>query len=342
MLSILSYLGHKVTFWPDNLVKNEPYVTNLQQKGIEIIYGSNSFESFIKKHKNDFQICITARAHITPKYIDWVKKYAPKCKIIFDTVDLQFLREFREAKLKKNSDIYVQAQKTKEIELEIFQKSDLIIVKSAKEAGFLFKEDPSLTVSIIPTFQIPPNEFPTYNTRKDLLFLGGFQHPPNIDSLEHLIKTLFPKIKEELPNVKLYVIGSNPTQNVIDMCSKTKGVVFLGYVKNIDSHLKKCRLLLAPIRYGAGVKGKITQSLAYGLPVVTTPMGAEGISDKSDVLAIGKTDDEFIEKTIAIYNNEELWTKLSLNSKKHSEENFSPEYIKSTLEHIISELTKPK
>ena len=156
-----------------------------------------------------------------------------------------------------------------------------------------------------------------------------------------MVKTLFPKIRKQLPDIKLYVIGSNPTQNVIDMCSNVKNIEFLGYVKNIEPYLKKCRLLLAPIRFGAGVKGKITQSMTYGLVVVTTPIGAEGISDKiDDVLSIADNDDQFVEKAVSLYGNKELWTKLSLNSKKHSEENFSPEFIKNTLEKIITTLTR--
>ena len=101
--------------------------------------------------------------------------------------------------------------------------------------------------------------------------------------------------------------------------------------------MQNCRLLLAPIRYGAGVKGKITQSLAYGLVVITTPIGAEGISGKNDtVLITSENDNQFIEKTVSLYNNTELWTELSLNSRKHSEMNFSPEYVKNTLEKIFA------
>ena len=335
LLSSLSYMDHKVTFWPDNLNKTEPYATNLQQKGVEVIYNHNNFQSFIKKHGNDFQICITTRAHIAPKYIELLKKHAPECKIIYDTVDLHFIREFREASLKQDSSKHLLAQKTKDLELEIFQKSDIVITKSLEEAHFLLNEDPQLNVSIIPTFDLPPKEFPPYEERKDLLFLGGFQHPPNVDSLEYLIKDLFPKIREKIPDVQLYVIGSNPTQEIIDMCSKVEGTIFLGYVKEIDPYLKKCRLLLAPLRFGAGVKGKITQSLAYGLVVITTPVGSEGISNENNKLLISNSNNEFVDNSISIYNDKELWTALSLNSIKYSQENFSPEYIQDTLKQTI-------
>jgi len=332
---MLSYLGHKVTFWPDNLKKLEPYTSDLQQKGIEIMYGNyGNFESFIRKNGKNFQICVVARAHIAPKYLSLVKKNAPQCKIVYETVDLHHLRQIREAKLNESSEKFQEAQITKKTELELFARSDVVIVKSNEEANLLLKENPSLTVAVIPPFQIPlKDKPPSYHQRKDLLFVGSFQHPPNVDSLKYLITKIFPKIKQKL-DVKLYVIGSNPPQNIIDLCSQTKDVIFLGYVKDIDSYLKKCRVLVAPLRYGAGVKGKITRSMAYGLAVITTAVGAEGIPDDSDALIIAK--DDFAEKTVSVYNDEKLWSQLSNNSLQCVDKYFAPEMARNSLNQVLA------
>jgi len=266
-----------------------------------------------------------------------VKKYAPQTKIFYDTVDLHFVREFREAKLKDDYDIFENAKKTREIELELFQKSDVVIVKTKEEANYLLKENTDLKFALIPTFEITPQEFLSFAERKDLLFVGGFQHPPNIDSIEYTIKNIFPKIKQKLPNVKLYVVGSNAPRHVKELCLKTEGVVFLGYVKDIHKYLKECRILVAPIRYGAGIKGKITQGMAYGLTVITTHLGAEGIGKEDDkIMMIANNEDDFAAKTFEVYTNEDLWTKLSTNARKHVENNFSPEKIRNTLIQILS------
>jgi len=227
-------------------------------------------------------------------------------------MDLHYLRELREAVLKKDSKKLLESEMMKKTELDIIKKSDMTIVVSLEEASLLLKEDTAINCSVIPPLQIPINETPTYSERKDLLFLGGFQHKPNIDSLENLISDIFPKILKKIPDVRLYVIGSNPSEEIIDLCKDVSNVEFLGYVKNIDPYLNKCRLLLAPLRYGAGVKGKITQSMAHGLVTITTKIGSEGISNKNnEVLLIAKNDEEFIEKTITTYNNKEIWTKIS-------------------------------
>ena len=335
VLSILSYLGHNVTFWPDNLYKDEPYVKDLQQRGIEVIYGHNDFEQFLKERDDCFQICIVSRPHVAPKYIEKLKKYTPSCIIIYESVDLSYIRELRKATLDNNKKHLKKADNIKQFELEIMKKSDIVSVKSENEAELLLKENPSFVITVIPPLQIVKENTPKFIERKDLIFIGGFQHPPNVDSIEFLIKDIFPKIQKKLPDVNLYVIGSNPPENVKELCSKKNGVKFLGYVHNVEPYLEKSRILLAPLRFGAGVKGKITQSMAFGLPVVTTTIGAEGISKDAEVILISDDIDDFVEKTVSLYNDEKKWKSISLNSKKLCNSLFSPETVRSTLLSII-------
>ena len=116
---------------------------------------------------------------------------------------------------------------------------------------------------------------------------------------------------------------------------------FLGYVKNLKQYLQKTRVMIAPLRYGAGVKGKLTQSLANGLPIVTTPIGAEGITKKdADFLYIADDENEFAKKTADLYNNKDLWNRFSTKGKRYAEAHFSPELAKETLEEIIYECLK--
>jgi len=295
-----------------------------------------NFEKYIKKYGNYFDYCILSRAHIAPKYIKLVKNYAKHCKIIFDGIDLSFLRESREAKLKNDSELDKKAMYTKQKELEIINNSDITIVKTKEEVNFISQENLITTTAIIPTIEIPPKDFTSYDSRKDILFLGGFHHPPNIDSLEYTINEVFPKIKEKLPDVKLIIIGSNPPKKIIDLCSKRNDVIFLGHVKNLNKYLKECRILLAPLRFGAGMKGKITQSMMFGLVVVTTPIGAEGIStDKENLLVVADTADDLASKVHDVYTDEKLWKEISINANKHAKKHFSPEVVKAIFENIF-------
>jgi len=335
IMNIFSSLGNRVTFWPENLNKKEPYVSELQQKGIEVIYGPNNFESFIKERGWEFHICFTGRPHISKKFIEIIKKYAPHCKILYDTHDLHFVREMREAKLANDPIKFEKAKLTRKNEFEIIHKADITITRGIKEANIVLDDNSSLKLAVIPPLQIPQKDIPSYNLRKDILFVGGFQHAPNVDAIEYLIKDIFPKILK-LQNVKLYIIGSNPTQKVVDLCTNKKNVIFLGYVENIEPYLKKCRILIAPLRFGAGVKGKITQSMAYGLPVVTSSIGTESISDdNSKVLIEAENSNDFAKKTVALYNDEKSWTELSNNGKEFAEKHYSPESVRSTICQIL-------
>ena len=177
--------------------------------------------------------------------------------------------------------------------------------------------------------------------RKDILFVGGFQHTPNVDSVEYLINDIFPKILK-LQNIKLYIVGSHPTQKVVDLCTNKKNVIFIGYTENIEPYLKNCRVLVAPLRFGAGVKGKITQRMAYGLPVITTSIGAESISDDNEVLIEAENSNDFAKKTVVLYNDDKLWTRLSNNGKELAEKHYSPESARKTICQILEYCLKNK
>ena len=340
-LGILSSLDHKVTFWPDNLAKTEPYTTELQQKGIEVIFGINNFNSFIKERGWLFHLCFLTRPHISIKYLDLIKKYVPKCKIVYDTVDLHYVQQMRQANTEKNSLLLEKARKIRQMEFDIISKSDITIVKSEEEANILLNEFPSLKIAIIPPCRIPEEKVIPFEERQDLLFVGGFNHPPNVDSIKNLVSTIFPKIKEKIPGVKLFVIGSNPTKEIVDLCSNSEDIVFLGYVKNLKTHLQKARILVAPLRYGAGVKGKITQSLANQLPVVTTSIGSEGITKKDgDFLYIADNENDFAQKTAELYKNKNLWNQFSIKGFKYAKTHYSPELARDILNKIIVECFK--
>jgi len=169
-----------------------------------------------------------------------------------------------------------QTEKMRELELSLMKKSDITILTSTAEAELLHKEDQSLKFSILPNIHIETDKIEKFETRKNMIFLGGFQHTPNIDAAEYLVRDIWPIIKQKISDVKLYIVGSHATEKIKALASDD--IVVTGFVKDLSLYYQQCKVMLAPLRYGAGVKGKITQSLAMGLPVVTTPIGVEGIN----------------------------------------------------------------
>lgn len=170
------------------------------------------------------------------------------------------------------------------------------------------------------------------------MFLGGFNHPPNVDSVVYFAEEIFPLITSKLPDICLYIVGSNPPREVLSL--QSSNIKVTGLVPELTPYFESSRVFVAPLRYGAGVKGKIVQSMAHGLPVVTTSIGAEGMGliDGENAL-IADTPQEFAAQVIRLYNDEELWYRLSANSIKHVEKNYSYEVAKNTIRRIISILT---
>jgi len=201
ILSILANMKNKVTLWPDNQKYTIPYVTELEQKGIEVIYRFNDFNKFLEERKNLYDIAIMVRPYISVKYIDAIKEKMPNCKIIYDTTDLHYLRMGREAAI-KNEVRSSETEIMRKMELSLMKNSDITILTSPVEAEILYREDKDLKFAILSNIHIENEKIEKFETRKNIIFLGGFQHTPNIDGTQYLVQEIWPLIKLKLPDVK--------------------------------------------------------------------------------------------------------------------------------------------
>lgn len=258
------------------------------------------------------------RPEIFEKYYPIVKKNKPDLKIFFDMVDFHYLRFKREYELTANPDIMKNADKYLKLELDNCQKADKIIVISDIEKETLkdfYKED-SKIVSIGNIHQYIENKNPvSFEDRKDLLFIGGFDHKPNVDAVQYLSNEIMPLLWKSEPEISISIIGSNPPESILKLNSDKFKII--GFAKEVSPYFLNSRIFLAPLRYGAGIKGKIGQSLEFGLPLVTTSIGAEGFNFKENRnIIVGNTSQEIVENILLLYKNKEVWEKISSDSKK--------------------------
>ncbi len=334
-LCILSWLGHNITFWPENLYKSEPYVTELQQKGIEVIYGPNNFEDFFKVRGKDYDYVIMARPHISIKFIDTILKIKPTIKIIYETHDIGYIRLYRQALIERKPERFVEARNMKQIELRLARASTYTFVRTRKEGAILKNEDSSINPVVLPLIYIPPDTINPYENRRDIIFVGGYMHPPNVDAAIFLANEIFPLVRNRITGVKLYLVGSNPPEAIRKL--ESDDIVVTGYVPDISQYLQGCRIMVAPLRYGSGIKGKIMDSMMNGLPVVTTSIGAEGMDliDGISVL-IAETPEQFASSITELYNNADLWNEISANSYALAIKKYAPENIRDFLKALIA------
>jgi GT2 family glycosyltransferase/SAM-dependent methyltransferase len=335
-LKIFLGMNFKVIFWPNNLGKSDPYTSDLQQMGIEVVYGLHSFRKYIGKYGQYIDVAVLSRPDIAINYIDLLKNWS-NIKIVYIPVDLHFLRKQREAVLKGNPDLFREVEMWRSREFYLMEKSDVTWVYSTAEKEVLEKENPNIKAEVPPWIQSVHTAGKGFREKEGLVFIAGFAHPPNEDGILWFAADVFPRIKEKIPDIKLTILGSNPTERVQKLNSENIRVV--GFVKDPSSYFYEAKVFVSPLRFGAGVKGKVLNAMSYGLPVVSTSIGIEGMGLEAgqDVL-VADDAEGFAGKVAEVYQDEELWRRLSENSLIRIGRDFSAEGAKKRFEEMFNVL----
>ncbi|WP_332309384.1 glycosyltransferase [Pseudomarimonas arenosa] len=316
--------GCAVTFFAENRAWVERYTGQLQQLGVEVLWHPFMAEpvSWFAEHGKRFDCIVVSRHYVLSNFYELIRRHAPRARLVFDTVDLHYLREQRAADLADRDDLRKTAAETRRKELGLINKVDLTWVVSPVEQALLAKEAPAAAVDVLSNVHPVFGCRRPFAERKDLMFVGGFQHPPNIDAVTWFSREIFPRVRERLPEVEFHIIGSKAPAD-LKAVGDLPGIRFHGFVQDIEPYLDGCRLAVAPLRYGAGVKGKVNMSMSYGQPVVGTSMAMEGMHLRvgEDVL-IGDDPAQMAEAIVQAYQDETLWNQLSANGLANVERHF--------------------
>lgn len=335
IVTCLRELGHQVTFWPDTHCPIDAYTKDLQAQGVEVMYGGIAFEDFIAQRATLYDDVILSRPIVAPRYLPLVRYYSPQTKVIFDTVDLHYIRLSRQAETENNPELAEQAMKWQTIEFGLMEQSDITLVVSEFEKSELKKEVPNVQVSVISLIhELKTEPGKNFSKRKGIMFIGSYNHMPNKDGLIWFAQKVWPQVTKALPQAVLTIIGSNMPQDIFG--KKIANIEIKGFVEDPTEYFVTSKVCIAPLRFGAGIKGKILQAIEYGLPVVTTQVGAEGMflqDGKSGMIA--KTETEFADKIIELYSNKKLWEAISISSQKVLTEHFSRDVAKKELAKIV-------
>ncbi len=324
LFSLLQEIGFKVTFAATNLEAPEAYVTALQREGIEVLYRPyvKSISRYLKARGGEYDLVILSRADAAVELMEVARRNCPNARLVFDTVDLHFLREQRLAALTGDQTTRRLAVYRRREELDLIAQADMTLVVSPIERDLLSREIPEADVRTLSNIhQIQGSKTP-FAERHDIFFIGSFTHPPNTDAVLWFCREILSLIIAKIPALQFFVIGADPPTEIRSLASNH--VRILGHVPDLSPYLDGCRLSVAPLRYGAGVKGKINQSLAYGVPVVGTSIAVEGmfLEDGESVLIADKPQD-FAEAVEKLYRNPEIWTRLSAGGLAMMEAHFS-------------------
>jgi len=336
LLQIFRELGYGVTFFADNRAYMGKYTRSLQKSGIEVLYQPwlASLSDFFRSRGHEFDYVFISRHYVAANYVQMLRRYCPNARFIFDTVDLHYLREQRLAELEKSRALKITARQTRRAELSVIKAADATLVVSSVEKDVLAEDAPGAKVHILSNIHPVPGRGKDFSERKDMYFVGAYQHPPNIDAACWFVNDIWPMIQQELPEVRFHLIGSNAPDKI--SCLQGNGVVFHGHVESLQPFLGDCRLAVAPLRYGAGVKGKVNMSMAHGQPMVVTPAAGEGLfAEHEREFLLAEDAESFAREVVRLYQDETLWYKLSDASVKNVEAHFSAKAARDNIESLF-------
>ncbi|HEX8457579.1 MAG TPA: glycosyltransferase [Pyrinomonadaceae bacterium] len=336
MLFILRTLARtcRPVFVPLNRPHGIEYERLLWKEGIETA-SAVEYNRLLRERK--FRAAVLSRPHVADGLINALRGIDPSLKIIFDMVDVYFVRLEREHEVTGDEHWREEARRSRELELRLARASNLVWCTSDSDKEAVAREAPEVKIEVIPTIHPPGGRGAQFAAREHLLFLGNLIHRPNADAVHHFMRDIFPHVRRALPQVKLRVVGDNVTPEIAAYAAAD--VEVLGYVPDIEPYLGRSRVMVVPIRYGAGLKGKLGDALAHGLPVVTTSIGAEGFGLTGGVEALVADDpEEFAAAVVRLYEREDVWTELSERGYRHIEKHFAPAAIAEVVNASMREL----
>lgn len=286
-LLLLCELGLRVVYHPQDGKPLQPYTDTLQKNGIEVLHAPDRLDHWLERNGTCLDFVWVARPDVAHPILPLLKR-TTGATILYYTHDLHYLREWRHWELEGNAWALEESQRLKPKELAIFAEVDRVMTPSAEEAEIIRAEVPQANVTVVPPYLFADAGTASapadLHARGDLLFVGGFDHTPNVDAALWLVAEIMPLVWAARPDTRLWIVGNVPPPSVQALAGPRVEVT--GFVPSLEPYLAKARVSVNPLRYGAGVKGKIVTALQEGVPVVTTGCGNEGIQLRDGVEAL--------------------------------------------------------
>ena len=345
LLLMLVELGQRVVFFPGNGALLQPYSEDLQRHGITVIPDAAGQDTFLREVGAALRLAVLSRPQVAWKFLEELRMHAPHCLICYDTVDLHFLRLQRQAELAASTGdgtagaLTGKAAASRELELGLARAVDLTMVVSEHEERLLRSLVPEADVRLLSNVHQVASVVAGPQGRAGLLFVGSFDHLPNRDAAQWMAHEVLPLVHCRRPGTVLHVVGSNPSPDVRELASET--VEVHGWVADLGPLHQRCRMSVAPLRFGAGVKGKVGESMAAGLPTVCTPMAVEGMElvHGQHVLVAGDATG-FAEQVLALLDDDALWCALSEAGAGAITDRFGPDVARTALQDVLDTATK--
>lgn len=344
LMQMLHELGWTVTclsagraFHPAYDARSDEARALLSSHGIEAA-GPMPPLNYLAAHGADIDLILLAVVPGQADFVAQMRRTAPNAAVIFDTIELTFVSMARAARLRRSEQLAQQARSVQASQLALAASADFTLVVTEEEANLLTQLCPTARVCVISNIHaIHPDSAP-FTGRRDLLFVGNYVHMPNRDAAQHFVADIWPQVRAQLPGVVVRFVGL-PVPAVAALAAPD--VIVAGHAPDLTPLYTASRVAIAPLRFGAGVKGKVLEAMGCGLPVVMTPIAAEGTHAVHDEHAlIAGIPAAFAAAVVELYQDAARWQRLAQAGQRLVKEHFSYTAVKMRLARLLAELPK--
>jgi GT2 family glycosyltransferase/glycosyltransferase involved in cell wall biosynthesis len=332
-LHVLLQSFHVVKFWPHNQSYSPGYTETLQGMGVEVLYGPDqpAFESWLKMVGRELDMVLVSRPDVAEDVMPSLRRHC-RAPIIYYGHDLHFRRLRSQAELTHDAWKLRIAEHMRQREYAVWRQADLSLYPSEEEAQIASALQPDARIrAVVPycfdTFALPRAAPP----RHDIIFVAGFAHRPNEDAAVWLVTEVLPLIQAAVPTARLSMIGSHPTELVLGLEAAGVGIQADVSDAELAAAYERARVAVVPLRYGAGVKCKVVEALRAGLPLVTTPAGAQGLPGLSQIVAVEDDAALFAAAVVALLRDDAAWEQCSRQQIAFARDRFSRQAMTASL-----------
>lgn len=295
------------------------YIAAMQQLGIKVIVEELSLKLLLKREI--FKAAILEFYFVAEYYLDRIRLLQPECRVVIDSVDVHYLRLKMKHDLSNAPEDHAEYLKTRKRELAMYRGADAVITVTRDDADALRATDPDIACEVVPNIHeicLGDGVFEPYS----LIFVGGFLHEPNVDAMLHFCGEVLPLIRQKRPEVTLTIVGSNPPPLIRSLANDH--ITVTGYVPETSPYLHRSHVSIAPLRFGAGMKGKIGEAMAHGIPVVSTAVGVQGMGlTNRDNVMVADSPSAFAEAVIELFDNPVLHAEIGRRAVQMIEERYT-------------------
>ena len=331
--------GWVVKFWPDNRWFDPEYTPPLQARGVEVVcrpHRSGGFDRYLDEVGTELDAVLLSRPHVAAPCLEALRRKAPQARIVYYGHDLHFRRLQREAAATGRLELEREARRCERQERAVWRAVDLVLYPSAEEADEVRTLEPGVAARAL-----LPYAFDGFRDTEDvagrdgILFVAGFAHPPNVDAATWLVTEVMPRVWARHPRTRLSLVGSSPSDEVKALAGERVEVT--GYVDDAElaRRYAHARVAAVPLRYGAGIKGKVVEALQQGVPLATTTVGAQGLDRLDAVTAVQDDARGMAEAIVRLLEDDAAWRRQSREGARYAAERFSRAALRAQMEKAM-------